>query len=351
MQTTTVRTMRQTRRHRVRGVMSFAAAGVLGLGLLAVTQPAVASHQHSPQTKHVKHIKHANRHYSHHHGLKKADNGRIAFVRHGRIFSVDAAGTDVTRLTPGKGNQRPHYSPDGSKISYIHYTTGVGWDVWLMNADGTGKRQVTHEGAVTEAQWSPDGQWLVFGPVLSKVKATPPFGDPIPIEGSDDGSLQPINVDRSLDMSPDGSTIAYYSHEFPDSPDNFLLTLDLSSNVVSEWNLVGGSCCGEGFFGDPAFSRDGKYLAYTHMVYIPENGEHATKPDIEMDNFNGPGFGPFPMVRGDKDPEFSPNGASLVFSHVVHGKLNIVIAALDGSGRHKILAGTQPDWQPIPQGT
>jgi Tol biopolymer transport system component len=224
----------------------------------------------------------------------------------------------------------------------------VGWDVWIMNSDGTDKQQVTQVHGVTEAQWSPNGKWLAFGPVLQKVKATAPFGDPVPIQGSDDGSLQPINIDGSLDWSPDGTTIAYYSHEFPDSPDNFLLTLDRSTHVVTEWNLVGGSCCGEGFFGDPAYSRDRKYLAYSHLVYFPENGEHKTRPDIEMDNVNGPGFGPFPMVRGDKDPEFSPDGTSLLFSHVRHGKLTIMAAALDGSGRHTVIRGTQPDWQPIP---
>jgi Tol biopolymer transport system component len=335
-------TTNRTGRRWARRALSLAASGVVGLGLLAVTQPAIGAHAERPQLK---------RPYSAHVGLKRAENGRIAFVRHGRIFTVNASGGDVLRLTAARGNQRPHYSPDGTRISYIHYARGVGWDVWVMNADGSGKRQVTHLGAVTEAQWSADGQWLVFGPVLAKVKSTPPFGAPIPIKGSDDGSRQPINVDGTLDWSPDGTTIAYYSHDFPDSPDNYLLVLDLASHVVSEWNIVGGSCCGEGFFGDPAYSRDGKYLAYTHMRYVPENGEHATRPDIEMDNVSGPGFGPFPMVRGDKDPDFSPDGQALVFSHVANGRLRIVTAALDGTGRHTLLRGAQPDWQPVSQGT
>jgi dipeptidyl aminopeptidase/acylaminoacyl peptidase len=175
-------------------VTSIAAAGVLGLGVLAVGQPAVGAHQHTPQIK---------RHYTQHHGLPKAANGLIAFVRDGRIFTTDASGGSVSVLTPERGNQHPHFSPDGTKISYIHNTPGVGWDVWIMNPDGTGKQQVTNVHGVTEAQWSPNGKWLVFGPVLQKVKTTAPFGDPVPIQGSDDGSLQPINIDRSLDWSPD----------------------------------------------------------------------------------------------------------------------------------------------------
>jgi Tol biopolymer transport system component len=332
----------QGRRRRARHLAAAASAGTLALGLLAATPPAMAAHASK---------QHTDRTYAPHTGLKRASNGLIAFVRGGRIYTVDASGADLRQLTPRVGNQRPHFSPDGSKIAYLHHTTNVGWNVWIMDPDGTDKQQVTHLHFVTEAQWSPDGQWLVFGPVLSKIKATAPFGDPIPIEGNfgDGGADQPINIDHGVDWSPDGSTIAYYGHEFPDSPDNYLLTLDLATHVISEWNAVGGSCCGEGFFGDPAFSRDGQYLAYTHMVYDPENGEHATRPDIEMDNFTGPGFGPFPRVRGDKDPEFSPDGAGLLFSHVnADSTLTIMAAALDGSGRHTIVRGTQPDWQPLP---
>jgi Tol biopolymer transport system component len=186
------------------------------------------------------------------HHAGKADNGRIAFVRAGRIFTVNPAGGDLTRLTAGKGNLRPHYSPDGTRISYIH-RTGSNWDVWVMNANGSAKTQVTHVGNVTEAQWSPNGNWLAFGPTLSKVRSTAPFGGPIPILGDlGDGPVE-LSVDKSLAWSPDGDFIAYYSHQFPDSPDNYLLVLDLTNGNVIEWNAVGGSCCGEGFFGSPAW--------------------------------------------------------------------------------------------------
>lgn len=216
-----------------------------------------------------------------------------------------------------------------------------------MKADGTHKVQVTHVGDVTEAQWSPDGVWLAFGPTLSKVRSTAPFGAPIPILGDLGGGPVEILVDTSLDWSPDGEQIAYYSHQFPDSPDNYLLVLDLTTGNVIEWNAVGGSCCGEGFLGNPAWSPDGGNLAYEELLYFPEDGEHRMRPYIQMDNFpSGTGAG-YPKALGKKDPEFSPDGTRLLFSHVNSGRLNIQITDLNGGNRRVIAHGFQPDWQPL----
>jgi hypothetical protein len=90
MHTTTIRSGRHRMRTRVRRATSIAAAGVLGLGVLAVAQPAVGAHQHSPHVK---------RQYTQHDGLKKATNGLIAFVRAGRIFTADASGAEISIRT------------------------------------------------------------------------------------------------------------------------------------------------------------------------------------------------------------------------------------------------------------
>lgn len=62
----------------------------------------------------------------------------------------------------------PSISPDGSKILYMSRSAdSVDWEdplrVWVMNADGTGRRQLTENGASAyTASFSPDGTKIVF---------------------------------------------------------------------------------------------------------------------------------------------------------------------------------------------
>ena len=123
-------------------------------------------------------------------------NGRIAFVRHGDIYTVLPDGTGLRRLTftttaASDGlNDWPAWSPNGHLIAYASEVAGS-WDVWVMNADGSSKRRVTTLGSNdTEPTWSPDGQWLAFvsdryvdpvepNPGIFKIRSSKPYGTAI----------------------------------------------------------------------------------------------------------------------------------------------------------------------------
>ena len=89
-------------------------------------------------------------------------NGRIAFTKGGDI--VTRTLSNPTLKTLGEGSD-PNYSPDGRKIAYMRYTSGspYGWDIWIMNADGTRKRNVTKNESVYESvTFAPNGSKLLF---------------------------------------------------------------------------------------------------------------------------------------------------------------------------------------------
>lgn len=66
-----------------------------------------------------------------------------------------------TRL--GIQGDNPRWSPDGTKIVFDYSPDGVWSDIYVVNADGTGLRQLTHT-LDTDAHpvWSPDGNRIVF---------------------------------------------------------------------------------------------------------------------------------------------------------------------------------------------
>jgi Ca2+-binding RTX toxin-like protein len=84
------------------------------------------------------------------------------------IFAVNATGGGLTRLTADpKRDLLPDWSPDGSKIAFVSDRVCNPFcysQIWVMSADGTGQTALT---ATAPAQnewpaWSPDGSRIAF---------------------------------------------------------------------------------------------------------------------------------------------------------------------------------------------
>jgi Tol biopolymer transport system component len=100
------------------------------------------------------------------------DGGRIAFVRYPDIWVANADGSGATRLTQHPADAewtagRPAWSADGRRLAYTAYRIPeesgeiVDARVLVMNADGTGKREIGVGRAATPA-WSRDGSRIAY---------------------------------------------------------------------------------------------------------------------------------------------------------------------------------------------
>jgi Tol biopolymer transport system component len=107
------------------------------------------------------------------------------------IYTMDADGKNVKQLTHELGyDGGPFWSYDGKKIVYRaeHPKTDTeiadykdllakglirpgNLEIWVMNADGSGKHQVTHNGAANFAPfWHPDGKRIIFASNMADPK-------------------------------------------------------------------------------------------------------------------------------------------------------------------------------------
>jgi TolB protein len=82
------------------------------------------------------------------------------------IYSADADGSMRSRLTsPTMSASVPAWSPDGKKIAFAGGATLGKDQIFVMNQDGSGVRQLTNDPnweSCGHPSWSPDGQRIAF---------------------------------------------------------------------------------------------------------------------------------------------------------------------------------------------
>ncbi|KTE02100.1 amidohydrolase [Sphingopyxis sp. H038] len=93
-----------------------------------------------------------------------APDGRtIAFDMLGDIYTMPIEGGTPTRIAEGLAYEhQPRFSPDGKRIAFVSDRAG-GDNIWLMNRDGSDKKQISKEDfrLLNQPSWSPDGQFIV----------------------------------------------------------------------------------------------------------------------------------------------------------------------------------------------
>ncbi|OBV10922.1 amidohydrolase family protein [Erythrobacter dokdonensis] len=90
------------------------------------------------------------------------DGQTIAFTLLGDIYTMPITGGTPTRISEGLAwDVHPRFSPDGARIAFTS-DRGGGDNIWVMNADGSDKRQVTKEDfrLLNQPAWSPDGRFI-----------------------------------------------------------------------------------------------------------------------------------------------------------------------------------------------
>jgi Tol biopolymer transport system component len=85
-----------------------------------------------------------------------SDGKRIAFAAAGDIWVMRADGTRRANLTRSPTSETAvAWSPDGKQLAYLH--RGASRRIYVMNADGSGKRALGGTGGQLNPSWGPRG--------------------------------------------------------------------------------------------------------------------------------------------------------------------------------------------------
>ena len=201
------------------------------------------------------------------------------------------AGTPPLNITNtlGTNEDRPNWSPDGTRLTYAKQKMGGAWDVVTKAADGSGTETIVAEdtsagsaasGQFSRPQWAVDGQSIFYGKIID---ATPT----------------------------------------PDDYDIYRAAADGSDHILGGTPIVTGTTSDY----QVALSADGTKLCFTRED--PVNGK-----DVYVVPSTGGTAAPLLTTNGTQEYEcaWSPDGTKISFVRGAFGAGEVLMLNSDGSG-------------------
>ena len=251
-----------------------------------------------------------------------AQNGTFVYLAGGGqglpISWVDSAGKIQPLHAPSGVYYSLRLSPDGNRLAFA-VASGAGVDIWVKDLERDTPSRLTFLAGMNRLPvWTPDGKNIVFRSENS----------PAPglywIRSDGSGEAQRL-TDGKLDefpcsLSPDGKRLAFNGNANGGSQDIFTAPIegDPDHMRLGKPELFLGTPFNEGY---PAFSPDGRWLAYM--------SNESGIPEVYVRPFPGPG-GKWQISKsGGLWPLWSRDGRELLFE-TLDGRVMAVSYSVQG---------------------
>ena len=243
------------------------------------------------------------------------DGKRIAFMsirdNHLWVAVMEANGSEQRTLAEGLA---PDWSPDGGRIAF----SSPDGQIWVMNTDGSGRKQVTHSAtAKARPSWSSEGKRMAFIVVRNPGNQEDPQPQ-IGIMNADGRGERLLTTEKreNVRLGPDGSRT--------------MLETAYDANAPS-WSPVD----------DRIAFWSGIENRYGQVWVIHANGTGSRQLTDD------------PSHRNSDDPSWSPDGEKILFSTGRSGRNELWVMNADGSHPRRLSdidANPFPgraSWQPV----
>ena len=250
------------------------------------------------------------------------------------LSATRVVGAQAQAASPGMGSMHaapgmvmyhaPQWSPDGQWI-LVSANRERDMEIYLIRADGSAIRQLTHNESDDLARWSDDGQRIL----VQSTQAGRSKWSSMKLDGSE---ARPFAPDSVVSRSPDGKTLLFESVR--DGRGRlFLMTAAHTDarEIATARHAEQGS-----------FSPDGKLIVFEQRNAMHDDIPHSqiivSKPDGSEPKF----------VAVGTDPSWSKDGSRIMFK-APDDKTNtlwISTVAPNGSGQRRLAAGVHMQYSP-----
>jgi TolB protein len=287
-------------------------------------------------------------------GESTGRNGRIVFQASAgaqrQLFAINPDGSGLRQVTRLAGSEQPDWSPDGSRIAFDAPGAG-GTRILTVRPDGSDTRAVplTTGGSSAAPAYSPDGGSLAFE---HRARSSRPGEHGIFVVSVEGGKPRRVTTggamagayDTAATWSPDGARLAFTRVRSAQQAAVFLVRADGSGlRRLTPWSLDASAA---------SWSPDGATLVFESYA-TPHPGKSANLftilPDgramTRITHFGGGATHAF-------GPAWSPDGRKIVWHKIGPAVNQLFVVDRDGGNERQLtrMPGnpklSHPDWGP-----